>query len=92
MLERRDGDLVAGLRLAQDEIDAVRPASGEQAREREERTLADLRLPAADRAAATGRSARVDREMADLAAVAGDPVSGRPPMIDPPPTPTSPET
>ena len=39
--------------------------------ERQERALADLGLPAADRAAAARRPARVDRQVADLAAVAG---------------------
>src|SRR4051812_22889837 len=33
--------------------------------------LADLRLPAADGAATTGRPVRVDRQVPDLAAVAG---------------------
>ena len=38
----------------------------------EQGVLADLGLPAADRAAATGDAVRVDRDVADLAAVAGD--------------------
>ena len=47
------------------------PAAGRPAGATQQRPRADLGLPAADRAAAARQAVRVDRDVADLAAVAG---------------------
>ena len=71
---------------------SARPPAVGRARRGEQGALADLGLPAADRAAAAGGPGRVDRDVADLAAVARRArSSGRPSTMSPPPTPTSPE-
>ena len=71
---------------------ALPPSAGRPART-QQRLLADLRLPAADRAApARGAGERVDRACArPRRRSRRRPVSGRPPTMIPPPTPTSPD-
>ena len=69
-VERAQGGRRAGLGLAQDGVDLGPAAAGRAARQAQQRRLADLGLPAADRAAAAGRAVRVDRHVADLAGVA----------------------
>ena len=59
---------------------ASRPPSGDRPATPQQRHGADLGLPAADRPAAARQPVRVDRDVADLAAVAGGP--GQRPAVD----------
>ena len=60
-----------GLGARQDRVDARPAAVRRTAGAAQQRAAADLGLPAADRAAAARQPVRVDRDVADLAAVAG---------------------
>ena len=64
----------------QDRVDLGAAAAHRMTGPEQQGVLADLGLPAADRAAAAGRPARVDRHVPDLAAVAGG--AGQRPAID----------
>ena len=65
----RDG--IAGLGRGEDRIDGVVAALRRPTGAAQQRARPDLGLPAADRPAATRQAVRVDRDVPDLAAVAG---------------------
>ncbi len=72
LVEGIQGERRSRLGLAEDRLDLCPASAGGMAGAPEQGMRADLGLPAADRPAAAGRAVRVDRDVADLAGVAGD--------------------